>query len=109
MYLAQGFSPIKTGDEGCVGMRSEATGMIVASRAFMRGDYAESSVDSLAGRTMLYIHVASLAEAKRKLPSEAVIVEEVVTRAGTREALVDRAGDRCILAEKICDLVTASE
>ena len=98
-YLALGFEPVATDDPGCVGLRAGTTAVILASAAFMAGDFAAAHVSSLAGRTITYVHVASVDEVTARLPTTTRIVQDVRTRGGTREVLVEDSGDHLILAE----------
>lgn len=95
-YRSLGFTPVETEDPGCVGMRAGNTYLILCTLTFMTGDFRVGSVAPLAGRTIPYIWVESVEAAKTAF---ARVVEEVVSRAGTREALVEDGGQWAILAE----------
>ena len=99
-YRALGFSVIETGDPGCVGLKAGHSALILAALEFMAGDFQRASVAPLEGRTIPYIWVKSVAGAKSLLPDPAIVVEQVFTRAGTAEALVNQGGHYSILAEK---------
>jgi hypothetical protein len=99
-YEALGFERVESGDAGCVGLRAGQTSVILASVGFVRGDFGPAHASRLAGRTINYIHVSSVDHARGGLSSGAVILEDVQTRGGTRELLVDD-GELFILAEKV--------
>jgi hypothetical protein len=67
--------------------------------AFMAGDFAAAHISPLVGRAITYVHVASVDEVTARLPTTTRIVQEVRTRAGTREVLVEDSGDHLIFAE----------
>ena len=100
-YEALGFERVESGDPGCLGLRAGQTAVILASTAFIRGDFGPAHASRLAGRTVNYIHVASVDGARRGLSPAAVILEDVRTRGGTRELLVEDGGDLFILAEQV--------
>ncbi|GGF83745.1 hypothetical protein GCM10007301_49700 [Azorhizobium oxalatiphilum] len=91
-----GFEPIPTEDPGCVGLRAGNTYLILCSAAFMRDDYRAESIAPLIGRTLPYIWVRAVDEARAVYPD---LMEETVTRAGTREILVRDGEEWAILAE----------
>ena len=95
-YRKLGFAIIETEDPGCVGLRAGPSHMILCSTAFMAGDFPGGTVAALEGRTIPYIWVESVERAKDAYPR---LAELVTTRAGTREALVEDAGEWAILAE----------
>lgn len=98
-YESLGMRRVETEDAGCVGYRAGDTGVILATEAFMRGDYGSDLVDRMVGRTVDYLHVASADDAAARLPAGASILQEVRTRAGTREILVEHGSGLLILAE----------
>ncbi len=100
-YEALGFERVETGDAGCVGLRAGHTAVIVASVGFMSGDFDPRHTARLAGRTIEYIHVPSVDRAKGRLAPGATVLQDVRTRGGTRELLVEDGGDLFILAEKL--------
>ena len=100
-YEALGFERIESGDSGCVGVKAGQTALILATVAFMSGDYDALLTDRLAGQTIPYIHVNSVARASVHLAGGATILQDVWTRGGTRELLVEDGGDLFILAEKV--------
>jgi len=100
-YEALGFERVESGDAGCVGLRAGQTAVILASTSFVRGDFGAANASRLAGQTINYIHVASVDAARRAVSPSAAILEDVRTRGGTRELLVDDCGDLFILAEQI--------
>ena len=100
-YEALGFERVETGDAGCIGLRAGQTAVILASTSFVRGDFGAANASRLAGQTINYIHVASVDEVRRGLAPSAVILQDAMTRGGTRELLVDDSGDLFILAEKV--------
>src|SRR3954454_5773670 len=100
-YQALGFERVEIGDAGCVGMRAGQTAVILASVDFINGDFDAVHTRRLAGETIPYIHVASVDQARGRLSSAAVVLQDAVTRGGTRELLVDDCGDLFILAEKV--------
>jgi hypothetical protein len=100
-YEALGFERVETGDAGCLGLRAGQTAVILASTAFIRGDFGPAHASRLAGRTVNYIHVSSVDDARRGLSAAAVILEDIQTRGGTRELLVEDDGDLFILAEQV--------
>ena len=55
----------------------------------------------LAGQTIEYIHVSSIDQAKGRLAGGAIVLQDVRTRGGTRELLVEDNADLFILAEKV--------
>ncbi|GLK86312.1 helix-turn-helix domain-containing protein [Ancylobacter defluvii] len=95
-YTGLGFTVIETNDPGCIGLRGGTTHLILCSLAFMQGDYTRSPLEALVDRTIPYIWVRSL-DATRMAYSN--LVEEVVTRNRTKEALVEHQGQWAILAE----------
>lgn len=98
-YEALGMRRIDTEDAGCVGYRAGDTGVILATDAFMRGDYDGNLVDRMLDRSVDYLHVASADDAAARLPADACVLQDVHTRAGTREILVEQGGGLLILAE----------
>jgi hypothetical protein len=100
-YEALGFERVTTGSDGCVGLRAGQTGVILASVAFMNDDFDATLTDRLLDKTIKYVHVASVNEARTRLSNDATILQDVWTRGGTRELLVEDSGDLLILAEKI--------
>ena len=99
-YEALGFARVETGDAGCVGLQAGHTALILASEAFVSGDFGPALATRLSGETVKYIHVSSTEEAAGRLSSRAVVLRDVQTRAGTREVLVEEGGDLLILAEQ---------
>lgn len=95
-YRRLGFAQVETDDPGCVGLRAGNTYLILCTAAFMAGDYRADSIAPLTGRTIPYIWVASVDEAKK---AYARVVEDVVTRANTIEALVGSGEEWAVLAE----------
>ncbi|WP_353860731.1 helix-turn-helix transcriptional regulator [Azospirillum formosense] len=95
-YRSLRFALIETEDPGCVGLRAGPSQMILCSTAFMAGDFQSGSLAALEGWTIPYIWVESVDRAK---DAYARLAELVTTRAGTREALVEDAGEWAILAE----------
>src|SRR5215470_11459587 len=87
-YEDLGFTPVPSGDSGCIGMAAGLTALILASAAFMRGDFDALHVDPLVGRTIKYVHVTSVRQAAERLPATAQVLQDVRTRGGTRELLV---------------------
>jgi ethanolamine utilization microcompartment shell protein EutS len=100
-YEALGFERVETGDAGCVGLKAGPTALILASVAFMSGDYDALLTDRLTGQTIPYIHVDSVKQATSQLTAVATVLQDVWTRGGTRELLVEDSGDLFILAEKV--------
>ena len=84
-----------------VAMPAGQTTVILASTSFVRGDFGAANASRLAGQTINYIHVASVDAARQTVSPSAVILEDVRTRGGTRELLVDDCGDLFILAEQM--------
>jgi ethanolamine utilization microcompartment shell protein EutS len=100
-YQDLGFERVDSGHDGCMGMRAGDTSVILASDAFMSSDFDADHIARLVGHTIKYIHVTSVEHAKRRLSANAHILQEVRTRGGTREALVNDDGDVLILAERL--------
>ncbi|MGE3269564.1 MAG: hypothetical protein AB7P40_12515 [Chloroflexota bacterium] len=100
-YEALGFERVESGDAGCVGLKAGDTALILASVAFMNSDYDAVLTDRLAGHTIPYIHVDSVQQASSRLASVATVLQDVWTRGGTRELLVEDGDDLFILAEKV--------
>jgi len=100
-YVALGFEPIDA-DSECVGLRAGKTYLIVASVRLMERSFKRSTVAPLVGATIPYVYVASLDEAKARLDSSALVVEEAVGD-GVREAVVVQHGQFMILAERLPD------
>jgi ethanolamine utilization microcompartment shell protein EutS len=100
-YEALGFERIDTGDAGCVGMLAGQTSVILSSLAFMNGDFEAAHTARLSGQTIQYIHVSSVDRTRGRLSPAAVVLQDVVTRGGTRELLVEDDGELFILAEKV--------
>lgn len=98
LYAGLGFTAIETENPDCVGMRAGATAMILCTPGFLRGDFARTDFEPLVGRTLPYLWVQSV-EAASAVYSR--VVEDVHTRGGTREALVDQDGQWAILAETL--------
>lgn len=99
-YEAMGFGCIQVEDGACVGMTAGRSSVILVSEAFMTGDFDAGHVARLTGRTIDYIHVTSVEQARGRLPASAQVLQDVQARGGTREVLVDDLGDLFILAEK---------
>jgi len=102
-YLALGFTAVETGSPDCVGLRAGGTYLILVSADYMAGDFQPATVARLVGRTVPYIYVSSVAAAKERLSAAAFIVEQVVTRGGTMEAVVEQGHQYLLLAEKGAD------
>lgn len=100
-YENLGFEHVPSGDNGCIGMRAGDTAVILASAAFMKGDYDAAHVGRLVGQTVKYIHVPSVERATERLSTRAQILQDVRTRAGTREVLVTDDDDLLIFAERM--------
>jgi hypothetical protein len=100
-FEALGFERVETGDAGCVGLRAGHTAVILASVAFVNGDYEPVHAARLTGRTIEYIHVSSVDHARGRLAAGAIVLQDVRTRGGTRELLVEDGDDLFILAEKV--------
>jgi ethanolamine utilization microcompartment shell protein EutS len=100
-YSALGFERIESGSAGCVGMQSGASALIVASVAFMNGDFDPGYTERLKGKTLPYVHVTSVDQAKLRLSTGARVMQDSLTRGGTRELLVEDADDMFILAERL--------
>jgi hypothetical protein len=100
-YEDLGFTPVPSGDVGCVGMAAGHTALILASAAFMRGDFDARHVDPLVGQTIKYVHVTSGSHVAERLPATAHVLQDVRTRGGTRELVVRDIDDTLILAELI--------
>ena len=99
-YEALGFHGTTVERGACVGMRAGQTNVVLVSDTFMRGDFDAEHVARLIGRTIDYIHVPSVEHARARLPDGARVLQDVETRAGTREVLIDDRDDLFILAEK---------
>jgi hypothetical protein len=99
-YEALGFERVESGDPGCIGMQAGRTAVILATTDYLRGDFEAGLVARLAGQTVPYIHVESVDGARGGLPT-ATVLQDVRTRGGTREALVDDGGHLFILAERL--------
>jgi hypothetical protein len=52
------------------------------------------------GKTIQYVHVSSVDEVKGRLTASAQVLQDVITRGGTRELLVEDHDDVLILAER---------
>lgn len=98
-YLALGFEAVDSGDPACVGLRAGTSHLILLGSALMEKDFRKSTVAPLVGATIPYIHVQSLSEAKARLDSGALLVEEALTGGGTIEAVVVQHGQFLILAQ----------
>lgn len=98
-YSDLGFERVDSGDSGCVGMQAGSTAIIFATSAFMRRDFQDSTIARLEGRAVPYIHVESVEVALANLPAAADTVEDVRTRALTREVVVSIGADLMVLAE----------
>lgn len=98
-YEGLGFSRFPTEDEGCIGMLAGETGVILATTEFMRGDLGTDGAEAISGRTINYVWVRSVDRAKENLTPGAIVLNDVITRIGTRELLIDDHGDLLILAE----------
>ena len=70
-YEGLGLTPVPSGDGGCVGMATGHTALILASAAFMRGDFDDLHVDSLVGQTIEYVHVTSIRQVTERLSATA--------------------------------------
>jgi hypothetical protein len=100
-YESLGFQRVDAGTAGCVGMRAGTTAVIFASVGFMNEDYDRDHVARLVGRTIQYVHVSSVDEVKGRLTASARVLQDVITRGGTRELLVEDHDDVLILAEMV--------
>lgn len=99
-YVEFGFTKIETDVAECVGLKAGNTYLILATADFMAGDFKLETVAPLVGKTIPYIYVRSMAEAKEKLAPASQVVEIVGTRMGTTEAVVVQGDQRMILAAK---------
>lgn len=95
-FRRMGFGVIDTDDAGCAGIVAGGSHHLLCSQAFMLGDYPQELVAPLVGRTIPYIWVSSVDAAS---PSWDRVAHDTLTRAGTREALVEADGQWAILAE----------
>lgn len=100
-YEALGFERVETGDVGCVGLRAGHAALILASVAFMNGDFDPVHTARLVGQTIEYIHVPSVDQARTRLAPGAIVLQDVRTRGGTHELLVEDDDELFILAEKV--------
>jgi transcriptional regulator with XRE-family HTH domain len=100
-YLDLGFAKVVTDHPGCVGLKAGHTHLILVTAEFMADDFREQFIAPLVGQTIPYIFVRSLELAVAKLSSSAAVIEQVSTRGGTHEALVEQVGRYQILAEKL--------
>lgn len=100
-YEAMGFARTTVEDGACVGMQAGRTSVLLVSDACMRADFDAGHVARLTGRTIDYIHVSSVERARALLLAGARVLQDVQTRGGTREVLVDDGEDLFILAEKV--------
>lgn len=100
-YLALGFEAVDSGDPACVGLRAGTSHLILLGSALMEKDFRKTTVAPLVGATIPYIHVQSLAEAKRRLEAGALVVEEARTGGGTIEAVVVQHGQFLVLAQGV--------
>lgn len=98
LHESLGFAVIETNDPGCIGVRAGTTHLILCTVAFLRGDFSNADLEPLVGRTIPYIWVRSLEVSK---PAYSNRIDEVLTRNGTREALVEHRGQWAILAETL--------
>jgi len=99
-YRSLGFLPVETGDGGCVGMRAGTSHVILVSADFLKGDFSSKVVDRLAGKTIPYVHVRCLSTAILRLSTTSHVIEQVTTRGGTEEAVIEDNGHYQILAER---------
>jgi hypothetical protein len=88
-------------DTGCVGIAAGDTAVILATRAFMIGNYDAVHMDQLVAETIKYVHVTYVKQAVARLPESAQVLQDVHTRRGTRELLVRDGDDVLILAELV--------
>jgi hypothetical protein len=100
-YEDLGFQRVDSGADGCIGLASGNTSVILATADFMRGDYDAAHVSRLVGQTVKYIHVTSVEQVVPRLSAAAHILQDVRTRGGTREVLVTDDNDLLILAEVV--------
>ncbi len=98
-YERLGLARISTGDDGCVGMLAGETGIILATVEFMTGDFGAEATAATLGKAINYLWVTSVDAAKANLSPAAIELNDVTTRIGTRELLVDDLGELLILAE----------
>ena len=102
-YQALGMELITTDHPGCVGLRAGKTALMLVSVELMQKDFSKTTVAPLVGTTVPYVNVTSLHQAKMCLEPSAMVVEEVFTDGGTREAVVVQHGQFMILAERLPD------
>lgn len=102
-YEALGFELVTTDHPGCVALCAGKTALILVSVDLMQKDFKQSTVAPLVGSTVPYLYVTSLHQAKLRLEPSALVVEEVFTGGGTREAVVVQHGQFMILAERLPD------
>ena len=100
-YAALGFERVESGSGGCVGMQAGTSALILASVAFMNGDFDPAHTARLQGKTIQYVHVTSVDQVKARLATGARVLQHSLTRGGTRELLVEDADELFILAERL--------
>ncbi len=100
-YEALGFERVETEDPGCIGLQAGHTAVILSSVAFMNGDFAPTSISRIVDQTIAYVHVASVDQARTRFAPGATVLQDVRTRGGTRELLVEDDEGFFILAEKV--------
>jgi hypothetical protein len=99
-YETLGFQRIESGSAGCVGMQAGTSAVIFASVGYMNGDFEHEHISRLEGETLQYVHVSSVEEVKDRLSARSRVLQDVVTRGGTRELLVEDGDEILILAER---------
>lgn len=97
-YRHLGFSLIETDAPGCVGLKAGATYLIFCTRAELAKSVDASCLDAITGKTLPYIWVRSVDEAKTHFDD---VCADVMTPAGVREAVVCTNGEWAILADTI--------
>ena len=82
-------------------MQAGTSALIPASVAFMNGDFDPVHTARLEGKTIQYVHVTAVDQVKLRLSPTARVVQDSLTRGGTRELLVEDMDDLFILAGRL--------
>jgi len=97
--LALGATRAESGVEGCLGVRGGGTAAIFVTRDHLAIDFGHEAVELMAGRSILYAHVADAEAAAARFVGRRVA--SALTRGGTLEVVCMDDDHVVIFAEKV--------
>lgn len=98
-YRAIGCEIVAAHHAGCVGLRAGKTHILLISEEFLATQYRAATVALLAGRTTPYVYVESVATALARLPSTAMVIDQLGIAPQPIEVVVKDGDELFLLAE----------